>query len=65
MAVTIFRPYLSLLEEELYTGTWKYSLLYNTLRLEWSYLKLSGRADGWYVDYSTFLKSHYDIFIHI
>lgn len=65
MAVTIFRPYLSLLEEELYTGTWKYSLLYNTLRLEWSYLKLSGRADGWYFDYPTFLKSHYDIFIHI
>lgn len=44
MAVTIFRPYLSLLEEELYLGTWKYSLLYNTLRLELSYLRLWGRA---------------------
>lgn len=45
MAVTIFRPYLSLLEEELYIDTWKYSLLYNALRLVLSYLKLSGRAD--------------------
>lgn len=45
MAVTIFRPYLSHLEEELYIDTWKYSLLYNTLCLELSYLKLSGRAD--------------------